>query len=331
VRNLRELPKAHLHLHVDGAMRAETLAELARKYGVEAPMPTSYGSFDAFMATITAAAGCLRTEADVRRLISEIVEDAAQQGVRWLEPSMWPGLLGGRLGPDESAVDVVLDAGLRAGAALGVGFGLILAANRDFGAAAACDVARLAVSRAGLGVVGLGLDGDESAAGPELFVEAAGIARAGGLPCVPHAGELLGAEGVWRTLELLEPQRIMHGVRGADDPALVKRLAADALPLAVCPTSNALLSVVPSIAEHPLPALLAAGVPVSLNTDCPLFLGTTTVGEYALASSPFGLGPEQLAAIARTSLVTSSCPADRRDRALAGVDGWCAAMPRAVR
>jgi adenosine deaminase len=324
VRNLRELPKAHLHLHVDGAMRAETLAELARKYGVEAPMPTSYGSFDAFTATITAAAGCLRTEADVRRLITEIVEDAAQQGVRWIEPSMWPGLLGGRLGPDESAVDVVLDAGQRGGAALGVGFGLILAANRDFGAAAACDVARLAVSRASRGVVGLGLDGDESAAGPELFVEAAGIARAGGLPCVPHAGELLGAEGVWRTLELLEPQRIMHGVRGADDPALVERLAADAVPLAVCPTSNALLSVVPSLAEHPLPALLAAGVECSVNADDPLLFGTDIVAEYQLCRDVLGLTDSQLAAVARTSVLSSAAPAGLVRSALADIEAWLA-------
>jgi adenosine deaminase len=130
VKDLKALPKAHLHLHVDGAMRPSTLAELAARYGVQAPLPTSFGSFDAFMATITAAADCLRTEADVRRLITEIVAGAAGQGVRWIEPSMWPGLLGGRLGSDADGLDVVLDAGLAAGTATGVGFGLVVAANR---------------------------------------------------------------------------------------------------------------------------------------------------------------------------------------------------------
>ncbi|WP_369410512.1 hypothetical protein [Kribbella orskensis] len=181
-------------------MRPSTLAELAARYGVQAPLPTSFGSFDAFMATITAAAGCLRTEADVRRLITEIVEDAADQGVRWIEPSMWPGLLGGRLGSDAAGLDVVLDAGLAAGTATGVGFGLVVAANRGLGADAAEEVARLAVSRVGRGVVGFGIDDDEAAAGPEVFVEAAAIARAGGLPVVPHAGELGTANALLRQL-----------------------------------------------------------------------------------------------------------------------------------
>ncbi|MFC5266333.1 hypothetical protein ACFPJ1_29830 [Kribbella qitaiheensis] len=159
MKDLKALPKAHLHLHVDGAMRPATLAELAARYGVQAPLPTSFGSFDAFMATITAAAGCLRTEADVRRLITEIVEDAADQGVRWIEPSMWPGLLGGWLGSDADGLDAVLDAGLAAGAATGVGFGLVVAANRGLGGDAAEEVALLAVSRSGRGVVGFGIDG----------------------------------------------------------------------------------------------------------------------------------------------------------------------------
>ena len=111
-------------------------------------------------------------------------------------------------------------------------------------------------------------------------------------------------------------------MRAVEDPAVVELLIGRGVSLDVCPTSNVALQVAPSLAAHPLPALLDAGVPVSLNTDCPLFLDTTTVDEYALASSAFGLGPDQLAAIARTSLVTSSCPADRRDRALAALGEW---------
>jgi adenosine deaminase len=139
---------------------------------------------------------------------------------------------------------------------------------------------------------------------------------------VPHAGEGAGGESVRACVELLGARRINHGVRAVEDPAVVDLLIERGVSLDVCPTSNVALQVAPSLEAHPLPALLDAGVPVSLNTDCPLFLDTTTVDEYALASSAFGLGPDQLAAIARTSLETSSCPADRRDRALAALGEW---------
>ena len=141
-------------------------------------------------------------------------------------------------------------------------------------------------------------------------------------PTCARAANSYAADSVRACVELLGARRINHGVRAVEDPAVVDLLVERGVSLDVCPTSNVALQVAPSIAEHPLPALLAAGVPVSLSTDCPLFLDTTTVAEYALASSAFGLGPEQLAAIARTSLVTSSCPADRRDRALAALGEW---------
>lgn len=305
-------------------MRPSTLAELAARYDVEAPLPTSFGSFDAFMATITAAAGCLRTEADMRRLITEIVEDAADQGVRWIEPSMWPGLLGGRLGSDADGLDVVLDAGLAAGAATGVGFGLVVAANRGLGGDAAEEVALSAVSRAGRGVVGFGIDGDEGAAGAEVFVGAAGIARAGGLPVVPHAGELGTADAVVEAVDLLGARRIMHGVRAVDDPEVVARLAAEGVALAVCPTSNALLSVVPSLAEHPLPALLEAGVRCSVNADDPMLFGSDLVAEYEVCRNVLGLSDQALADIARTSFVSSAAPGPVIERALSDIDAWLA-------
>lgn len=322
MRDLRTLPKAHLHLHVDGAMRANTLAELAGRYGIDAPVPAGFDSFDAFFATLAAAANCLRTEADVRRLIREIVEDAAEQGVRWIEPSMWPGLLGGRLGPDAAGLDLVLDAGLAAGTATGVGFGLVVAANRGLGAAAAEEVARLAVSRADRGVVGFGLDGDEAAAGVEMFTEAAAIARAGGLPVVPHAGELGGADEVARAVDLLGARRIMHGTRCVEDPDLVARLATEGIALAMCPTSNALLSAVPSLPEHPLPKLLAAGVRCSVNADDPMAFGSDLVAEYEVCRDVLGLDDVALADVARTSFLSSAAPAGLVERALADIDAW---------
>ncbi|MBC6458211.1 adenosine deaminase [Actinomadura sp. HBU206391] len=321
-RDLAQLPKAHVHLHLDGAMRRGTLAELAEAAGIEAPLPRGYGSFAAFMETITAAARCLRTAADTERLVSEVVEDAGRAGAVWVEPSMWPGLFDGRLGSAAEAVDVVLAAGHDAARRHGVGFGLIVAANRDRGPAEALAMARLASSRAVDGVVGFGLDGDETAAPGSWFAEAFAVARDAGLRVVPHAGELAGPESVREALDVLGVDRIMHGVRAADDPELVERLAERGIPLDVCPTSNVMLSVVPSMDRHPLPALLAAGVRCSINADDPLLFETDLSAEYEIARTELGLTDVQLAAVAGTSLRHSGAPRDLVDRALSGIDAW---------
>ena len=123
-RDLACLPKAHLHL--DGAIRRSTLAELAAEAGIEAPLPSGYGSFDDFTATITAAASCLRTDTDVARVIGEIAEDAAGAGAVWVEVSVWPGLFAGRLGPNEQVVSTLAQAARATGAGHGVGVVLVL-------------------------------------------------------------------------------------------------------------------------------------------------------------------------------------------------------------
>ena len=323
-RDLRALPKAHLHLHLDGALRRSTYLELAEAAGLPAPLPTSYGSFAAFGETMAAAAAVLRTESDVRRLVREVVEDAALAGAVWVEVSMWPGFLAGRLGPDEKAIDAVLSAGTEAAAEFRTGFGLIVAANRDRGPAEALSMARLAVARGGAGVVGFGLDGDESAAPPEAFADAFALARTGGLRSLPHAGELLGPASVAAALDVLRADRILHGVRALEDPALVDRLAASGVSLDVCPTSNVLLSVVPSMADHPLPRLLAAGVRCSVNADDPMVFDTDLTAEYAECRNSLGLTDEQLAGIARTSVESSAAPPDVVRSAVAGIDAWLA-------
>ncbi len=314
-RDLRALPKAHLHLHLDGAIRPSTQAELAAAGGIDAAVPTSYASFADFGTAITAAASCLRTPADVERVIAEIVEDAGAAGAVYVQPSLWPGLFGGRLGTSAEALDVVLAAGRAASERLGVGFGVVLAANRDRGAAEAVELARLAADRAGDGVVAFGMDGDETSVPSAEFAEAFAIARAAGLRAIPHAGEGTGPDAVRDALDLLEADQLMHGIAAADDPELLDRLAWT--PLHVCPTSNAMLGAVPSLDKHPLPRLLAAGVPCSINADDPTLFGTDLLAEYTVARDVLGLTDEQLAACARTSLLSCDAPTD-------GVDDWLA-------
>ena len=326
-RDLALLPKAHLHLHLDGSLRPSTVAELAARAGIEAPMPTGYGSFAAFSATIAAAAACMRTADDVERVLAEVVEDAAAGGAVWVEVSMWPGLFAGRLGSHRDVVRAVLESLHRAGSTHGVGVGLVLAANRDRGPDQALEVARLACDFAGQGVVGFGLDGDESRFPPALFAQACATVRAVGLAVVPHAGELLGPDSVADAVDALGARRVMHGVRCTEDPRLVARLAGSGIVLDVCPTSNVLLSVVPSLRAHPLPALLAAGVRCTVNADDPLLFDTDLLTEYQRCREQLSLTDSQLAAIARTSLEASAAPTGLIAAALAGIDAWLGTTP----
>jgi adenosine deaminase len=326
-RDLALLPKAHLHLHLDGSLRASTVAELAARARIEAPMPTGYGSFEAFSATISAAAACMRTVDDVVRVLDEIVEDASAAGAVWLEMSMWPGLFAGRLGSYADVVRTVLDGLHLAGSARGVGVGLVLAANRDHGPTRALEVARLAGDFAADGVVGFGLDGDESQHPPAPFAEACAVARAVGLAVVPHAGELLGPASVADAIDLLGARRVMHGVRCIEDPQLIARLVDSGTVLDVCPTSNVMLSVAPSLADHPLRALLAAGIRCTINADDPLLFGTDLLTEYEHCRKQMGLTDRQLAGVARTSIEASAAPADLVATTVARIDAWLDTAP----
>jgi adenosine deaminase len=319
---LLDLPKAHLHLHLDGSLRRSTVEEIAREEGRAVPRPKGYGSFAHFMDTIAAAAACLRGEADVRRAVREIVEDAQSAGVVWLELSVWPGLFQGRLGDYKSAVTTVLDAGRAAADELGIGFGLIAAANRGVGVDDAITVATIAAELAGDGVVGFGLDGDEAAAPAAWFGRPFDIARAAGLLSVPHAGENAGPESVRDALDVLGADRVMHGVRAIEDPVLVEELAARGTTLDVCPTSNALLGVYHPVETNPLPMLLDAGIRCSLNTDDSLLFETDLLREYEIARSVLGLSDEQLATVAATSIDSSAATVELKTAALNSIAAW---------
>jgi adenosine deaminase len=322
MRDVRALPKGHLHLHLEGAMRPTTLAELAAQYGVEVPPIRGYGSFTAFIGMYVAACEVLRRPEDLARLMLEIAQDAAAAGAIWVEPATYLGRHDGRLGPAEAVIEILLDAAHRAEAATGVGVGLLVTADRTQPPADALRQARVAARYAGRGVVSFGLASDEALFPPEPFAEAFAVARRAGLISAPHAGELAGPASVRGALATLDPQRIEHGIRAVEDPALVWELAQRQVCLDVCPTSNALLSVVPSIEQHPLPELLRAGVRCSLNSDDPLFFGADLVAEYELGRSALGLDDAALAGIARASIEASGAPAALKQRGLAGIEAW---------
>jgi adenosine deaminase len=306
-------------------MRPFTLKELAKREGFRPPTIRHYGDFAAFGETIEAAARVIKTEEDVRRLVREVAEDAHQDGVVWLELSVWPGFLRGRLGSSEDVMALLLDAGQQATSDGNIALGWMLAANRNRGPGEAVEAAKLAAGLVDRGVVSFGLDGDEAAFPPDPFEEAYSLARRAGLRSTPHAGELLGPGSVRTALDRLGADRILHGVRAAEDEALMLRLASSGTCLDVCPSSNDMLGVVPEGEPHPLPRLLHAGVRCSLNADDPLLFGVGILDEYVRAREQMLLDDNDLATLARSSLEASAAPSSIVEAGLLSIDDWLAA------
>ncbi|TVT47102.1 adenosine deaminase family protein, partial [Amycolatopsis rhizosphaerae] len=184
--------------------------------------------------------------------------------------------------------------------------------------------AELAAAEAGTGIVSFGLANDEALFPPEPFDRAFAIAREASLISAPHAGELAGPDSVRGALDVLHAQRIGHGVRAVEDPELLHRLADSDVCLDVCPTSNLMLSVVQSLAEHPLPRLIEAGVRCSINGDDPLLFGPGLLEEYELSRTTLGLTDENLAWVARCSIEASGAPKALTADAIARIDAWLA-------
>ena len=327
---LASLPKAHLHLHLTGGMRQSTLLEFADRSGVHLPdrllddQPDDWRvlGWARFQRLYDIARAVLRTSDDIVRLFREIAEDERAAGSRWLELQVTPTGYAARLGDLVTAMDVFTDAAAAAEAATGVGVRLVVAANRTRPPWEAETLARLAVRHAPHGVVGFGLSNDERSGHADDFVKAFRIAREGGLASVPHAGELLGPAAVARTVDVLAPKRIGHGVRAAEDRDLMRRLADAGIACEVCPASNVALGVFSGHAAVPLRPLEEAGVPVVLAADDPLLFGAGLIEQYAAARDVHGYQRSDLTRLARASVEHSTMPADLRARTLADINDW---------
>jgi adenosine deaminase len=329
VGSLEALPKAHLHLHLTGGMRHTTLVDLAEQQGVSLPHglldpssvdldATGLRGWNKFQRLYDQARNLLRGPDEVRRIIAEIVEDQALAGVGWLELQVDPSTYAPRLGGLQAVVEVVLHALTTAGAQHGVGTGLVIAGNRTRHPGDAETHARVARRSAGRGVVGFGLSNDETRGDTRDFEKAFRIARDAGLIGVPHAGELRGAGSVRLAVERLGAARIGHGVRAVEDPRLVEQLAREGIACEINPVSNVMLGVHHSVSESPWRRLRAAGVPVVVGADDPLVFQAGLLENYAALEA----GDEELADLARCSVLVSTAPSDVRARLLAGIDAW---------
>ncbi|MFJ6798606.1 adenosine deaminase [Streptomyces sp. NPDC091268] len=332
-RDLTLLPKAHLHLHFTGSMRPSTLLELADKYGVRLPDALTAGEPPKLRATdergwfrfqrlYDAARSCLREPDDIRRLVREAAQEDVRDGSGWLEiqvdPTSYAPLLGGMI----PAVEIILDAVDAASRETGLGMRVVIAANRMKHPLDARTLARLAVRYADRGIVGFGLSNDERRGMARDFDRAFAIAREGGLLAAPHGGELAGPASVRDCLDDLHASRIGHGVRAAEDPRLLKRLADRQITCEVCPASNVALGVYERPEDVPLRTLFEAGVPMALGADDPLLFGSRLAAQYEIARRHHGFTDAELAELARQSVRASAAPADVQEKLLGGIDHW---------
>lgn len=338
MRSVSALPKAHLHLHFTGSMRHSTLVDLAARDGIKLPsalvedwppqlVATDEKGWFRFQRLYDVARSVLRTEDDVRRLVREAALDDAADGSVWTEIQVDPSGYAARFGGITGFTDLVLDAVRDAADNAGIGMGVVIAANRTRHPLDARTLARLAAQYAGRGVYGFGLSNDERRGDTAAFGPAFAIAERAGLASVPHGGELRGAAHVGQCLDHLHPNRLGHGVRAAEDPRLLERIASSGITLEVCPTSNVSLGVYGTLEEVPVRTLMEAGIGVSLGSDDPLLFGSHLAGQYSVLRAAQEFTDEELAELARGSINGSCAPDELKKSSLAGIDAWLLEAP----
>jgi aminodeoxyfutalosine deaminase len=293
-------PKIELHVHLEGTVRARTLLQIAGRNGVPLPAGTVEGlaglyqftDFAHFLSVWSLTTSALRTAADFRQVVTDYAAEAASHGAVYLEGIFSPAEAVRRGCSYDEVFSGFCDGAQEAWESHGVRVSLTPDITRGYPLDAAEQVARYAVRYAGRGVVGLGLGGPEAEFPPEPFERAFAIGREGGLGSVPHAGEGAGVPSIRGALSVLGATRIRHGIRAVEDFGLVRELADRGIVLDVCPISNLRTKVVRALAEHPLAALVAAGVPCSVSTDDPAMFDTDLGADYAAAAA-LGVSAQQ--------------------------------------
>jgi aminodeoxyfutalosine deaminase len=288
-----ELPKAELHLHLEGSVTPKLMHEFAPEASAD-EIRTRFGfrTFPDFLECYKWVVGYLRTPEDYALVTRRLLESLARQNVRYAEITISAGVIIWK----KQEFGPIYDAIQREAAQSTVEVRWNLDAIRHFGADHAMQVAELAAERTGGGVVSFGIGGDEERGPAEWFMEVYRFAGAHGLRLTAHAGETAGPESVWAALRI-GAERIGHGIRAVDDDALMRHLRDRNIPLEICISSNVATGAVSSLSEHPVRRLYDAGVPIVLNTDDPGLFGTTLEHEYELAASEFGFSEAELAQV----------------------------------
>lgn len=308
------LPKAELHVHHVGSASPSTVAELAARHEGDTPVPTdpalladyfTFTDFAHFIEVYLAVVDLLRTPEDLWTLTYDVARDLAAQNVRYVELTCTPYTSIAVGISAEAYCEALEDARQQAERDFGLTMRWIFDIPGESGVPAADVTLDTALRLRPDGLVAFGLGGPEVGVPRPQFAPHFEQAMAAGLHSVPHAGESTGPETIWDSIHHLHAERIGHGISAAQDPALMAYLAENNITLEVSPTSNVCTRSVPSLAEHPLPTLVAAGVPVTINSDDPPMFGTTLNAEYKIAAELLGLDHAGLAELSRAAVRAS--------------------------
>lgn len=321
--DLTALPKAELHVHIEGTLEPEMMFEMSVRNSVELPFRTvdevqaayRFTDLQSFLDIYYRGAEVLQTPQDFYELMAAYLDRAVADGVRHAEIFFDPQTHTARgvgfdvfmAGFREAIADAAIDADL------------IMCFLRHLGGEEAVSTIREAEPHLE-GVIAIGLDSSEVGYPPEQFEDAYRIARSLGLRAVAHAGEEGPPSYVWGALDVLGAERIDHGVRSLEDPELVARLVRDRVPLTVCPLSNVALRVVDRLEDHQLPRMMEAGLLVSVNSDDPAYFGGYVGSNYRGLVDGLGFGQDELTTLARNSIESSFLSEDRKKELLAEVE-----------
>ena len=329
---IRRIPKAELHVHIEGTLEPQLAFELARRNGLTLPYASPgelrsaycFDDLQQFLDLYYEGVDVLRGRDDFRDLTAAYVRHAVADGARHVEVMFDPQSHVPRGVSLPDVVNGMSDALSAAERDHDLSWRLIMCFLRDRGAAGAGEYLEMVEPFRDV-VAAVGLDSAERGNPPQEFAAAFAAARAAGFAAVAHAGEEGPAAYVREALDALRVDRIDHGVRAIDDPALVRRLADEAVPLTMCPLSNVELKVTPDLRLHPLKRLLDAGVPVTVNSDDPAYFGGYLADNYIAARHALGLTCADIVALARNSIVAAFVDDARRERMLVELEDFALA------
>ena len=325
------LPKAELHVHHVGSASPRIVADLAARHAGSTPVPADpealaeyfvFRDFAHFIEVYLSVVDLIRDPQDVWTLTYEVAQELAGQQVRYAELTVTPYSSIHRGIPADAFCEAIEDARVRAEADHGVVLRWCFDIPGEAGLPSAEVTLDAALRYRPDGLVSFGLGGPEVGVGREQFAPYFAHARAAGLHSVPHAGESTGPQSIWDALRYLGAERIGHGIAAARDPELLGYLSAHRIPLEVCPTSNVRTRSVPSLERHPLPALVAAGVPVTINSDDPPMFATTLNREYELAAELLDLDESGITDLARAAVRASFLDAEGQGLLLREIDQY---------
>ncbi len=322
---IRSLPKAELHLHLEGSVEPATWLELRERHGKPGTLSEieslyRYEDFTGFLMAFKAVTEHLQTAEDYELITYRLMERLKVENVLHAEVYVSVGVCLWRK-QDFEAIFAGLERGRERGERdFGISLLWIFDAVRQFGPDEAQRVAELAVRHKGRSVIGFGIGGDERQAAAELFRDVYTYAAENGLRLTAHAGESAGPESIWGALNL-HAERIGHGLTAWQDRELVEELARRQIPVEICLTSNLRTGCCRTLAEHPIRNYFDQGVMIALNTDDPAMFGTSLTREYQIAQENFGFTDEHLRELARNSFEASFLPAEKKLRFLDLLDG----------